>query len=149
MESISIAFAREHQHCDRLFAAVEEEVARGQWTRAGETYSEFVRALEDHLRKEEETLFPAIEERTGMRAGPTEVMRREHTMMRDLLRQMEQEIARKNGVRYLGLSETLQVLIQQHNIKEEQILYRLADEVLAGEHTQLLAQPDGGDTEHA
>ncbi len=35
-----------------------------------------------------------------------------------------------DGPRFLDLSETLMVLIQQHNMKEEQILYPMADNAI-------------------
>jgi hemerythrin-like domain-containing protein len=91
-----------------------------------------------HLAMEEEVLFPAFEARTGMRSGPTEVMRMEHAQMRDLLRDMADAVAAGNQGRFLGLSETLNMLMQQHNLKEENMLYPMSDQVLAGERDDLV-----------
>ena len=41
---------------------------------------------------------------------------------------------------YLGLSETLMMLMQQHNMKEEQVLYRMMDQVYVEEVNDLLRQ---------
>ncbi len=70
--------------------------------------------------------------------GPTQVMRMEHEQIRSLSRDLAQQIQRQDADDFLGLSETLLTLMQQHNIKEEQVLYRLADQTLVGEHDMLL-----------
>jgi len=82
---------------------------------------------------EEEALFPAFEARTGMTQGPTQMMRMEHVQMRELLDQMTDAVQRQNSDAFLGDCETLLIIMQQHNMKEEQMLYLMADQVLAGE----------------
>jgi len=135
MSSISADLTRDHRHCDELFARAEEHVARGDWAQAERDFSEFTRAMEQHFRFEEDNLFPAFEQASGSRAGPTRMMRLEHEQMRALFRDMETGLRAQEANRYLGLSETLLILMQQHNMKEEHILYRLAEQVLgpAGE----------------
>ena len=66
-----------------------------------------------------------------MTQGPTAVMRMEHEQMRSLLSQLTEAVSRQDGPRFLGLSETLMVLMQQHNMKEEQMLYPMCDRALA------------------
>ena len=135
MSSISVTLTQDHRHCDELFARAEERVAHGDWTQAGQDFSEFIEAMEQHLRFEEDNLFPAFEQASGSRAGPTQMMRMEHEQMRALFRDMETSLRAQEASRYLGLSETLLILMQQHNMKEEHILYRMAEQVLgpAGE----------------
>jgi len=41
---------------------------------------------------------------------------------------------------FLGLAETLMLLMQQHNMKEEQVLYRMMDQVYGEEVNDLLKQ---------
>jgi len=41
---------------------------------------------------------------------------------------------------YSGLAETLLLMLQQHNLKEEQILYPMMDQALAAEQQVLLAR---------
>ncbi len=135
MASISANLTRDHRHCDELFARAEEHVARGDWTQADRNFSEFTNAMEQHFHFEEDNLFPAFEQASGSRAGPTQMMRLEHEQMRTLFRDMGTGLQAQEANRYLGLSETLLILMQQHNMKEEHILYRLAEQVLgpAGE----------------
>ncbi len=53
---------------------------------------------------------------------------------------MRQSLVAEDSNEYLGQGETLLILMQQHNMKEERILYPMADEVLARDSEQLLAQ---------
>jgi hemerythrin-like domain-containing protein len=139
MTSISDAMTRDHRACDERFAAAEGAVADGDWARAANELASFRTAMEHHFTVEEETLFPAFERHTGMTAGPTEVMRTEHAEMRDLFERLGAAASAHDADDFLGLAETLNLLMQQHNMKEEQVLYALMDEKLGGEADSLLA----------
>lgn len=119
-----------HRQCDEAFAAAESAVSEQNWTEASQKYTEFAAEMELHFAREEKALFPSFEEATGMTEGPTAVMRMEHEQMRQLLSQLAEAVDAQNGSRFLGLSETLMVLIQQHNMKEEQMLYPMCDQAL-------------------
>jgi len=140
MSSISADLTRDHRHCDELFARAEERVARGDWAQAARDFSEFTNAMEQHFHFEEDSLFPAFEQASGSRAGPTQMMRMEHEQMRTLFRDMETGLQAQEANRCLGLSETLLILMQQHNMKEEHILYRLAEQVLGSAGEALAAR---------
>ena len=76
-------------------------------------------------------LFPAFEQATGMNGmGPTAVMRMEHEQMRGVLSQMEQEASRGDYDALSDHGDTLQMLIQQHNVKEEGMLYPMCERTL-------------------
>ena len=128
----------DHRACDDLFASAEEAVGNRNWDSARSLFGRFQAAMAHHLAMEEEALFPAFEDRTGMRSGPTQVMRMEHTQMRDLLQGMQDAVAAANQDGFLGLSETLNMLMQQHNLKEENMLYPMADRVLGDERESLI-----------
>lgn len=85
-------------------------------------------------------MFPAFEARTGMTQGPTMIMRSEHEQMTDLLDQMAGAVASKDRNAYLGDADTLLVLMQQHNMKEEQMLYQMADQALVGERDEVVGR---------
>ena len=73
-------------------------------------------------------LIRAVEEATGMyMSGPTSVMRMEHGQMRGLFEDIEAALEAKDTSACAGLLETLLILMQQHNMKEEQMLYPMAD----------------------
>jgi hemerythrin-like domain-containing protein len=83
--SITTPMFQHHKHCDEIFASAEEACANGDWVVGEKAFVLLVDQLETHFRSEEELLFPAFENATGMTSGPTEVMRGEHRQMRDLL----------------------------------------------------------------
>jgi len=62
-----------------------------------------------------------------MTNGPTQVMRMEHAQMLNVVSQMREDIAKQDKNHFFGLSESLMMLTQQHNMKEEQMLYAMAD----------------------
>jgi iron-sulfur cluster repair protein YtfE (RIC family) len=139
MSSISASMTRDHRACDERFAAAEGAAAKGDWLRAASGFAAYRAAMERHFAIEEETLFPAFERHTGMSAGPTEVMRAEHAEMRDLFERLAAAATAHDADEFFGLAETLNLLMQQHNMKEEQVLYALMDESLGGEAAGLLA----------
>jgi hemerythrin-like domain-containing protein len=119
-----------HKHCDELFASAEEACADGNWDAGGKAFALLLDQIETHFTSEEDILFPAFESATGMTSGPTEVMRGEHRQMRDLLAQMQGALAARDGDTFGGAAETLLILMQQHNMKEENILYPMCDNAL-------------------
>lgn len=140
MDSISNFMTHDHRACDEVFAIAEESVGKGNWAKAAGEFEKFRKEMERHLSMEEQVLFPAFDTKTGMDMGPTYVMRSEHQQMRKVMDDMAQAVAAKDGDDYLGQSETLLVLMQQHNMKEEQMLYRMMDQTFGAEADALLAQ---------
>jgi hemerythrin-like domain-containing protein len=138
MHTILEFMGGDHKACDDLFASAEAAVADKNWDSARGLFDRFEAAMAHHLAMEEEVLFPAFEARTGMTMGPTQVMRSEHEQMRDLIASMARAVAESGQDRYLGLSETLNMLMQQHNLKEENVLYPMTDQVLGGERDDLI-----------
>ena len=130
MDRIVELMANDHRACDEEFAAIEQVAKRGDWAAAAAALKVFRDAMERHLGVEEKTLFPAFEAATGMTSGPTEVMRGEHRQMRDLLAQMQGAVESRDGDAFGGAAETLLILMQQHNMKEENILYPMCDNAL-------------------
>ena len=129
--------AQDHKDCDLLFANAENAASKEDWDSATQAFNGFVQAMERHLGIEENELFPAFEEATGMTMGPTEMMRSEHDQMRVLFAEMREAVETHHADDYLGVSETLLILMQQHNMKEEQILYNMMDQHLSDDSIHL------------
>lgn len=140
MPNITDTMSADHRRCDDIFSEAEEAVSKGNWSQGAPKYAEFRKSMEHHFSKEEEVLFPTFEQRTGQTMGPTQVMRMEHSQMRQLFAEMAESVEQQDQERYLGLSETLLMVMQQHNSKEEQILYHMADQVLSSEVTEVIEQ---------
>ena len=138
MQSITETLSADHHRCDEIFTDTEALISGGNWGEGGARFEDFRDAMEHHFAMEEEVLFPDLEQRSGQSMGPTRVMRMEHAQMRELLDDMYGCIERQARDDFLGLSETLLVIMQQHNAKEEQILYRMADQVLGDGVAELI-----------
>ncbi len=132
MTTLREMMADDHRCCDEGFVAVEQAVAAAAWDAAGKAFARFEQAMQRHFSAEETVLFPAFEERTGMRMGPTQVMRAEHAQMRQLLAAAEASLAAQDAEDYSGNAETLLIMMQQHNMKEENVLYPMCEQHLGG-----------------
>ena len=139
MTSIPEFMTTKHRECDELFTEAEAAAAKADWSLALTKWQLFKSELTQHFSQEEDVLFPKFEQATGMTAGPTQVMRMEHQQMRALVQDLDNALAAQDKDEYLGLSETLMVMMQQHNMKEEMMLYpMMAQNIADGE--QVIAQ---------
>lgn len=128
---INSFMAAHHKECDELFTQAEKSIADGDWENGLIQWQAFADELEKHFSREEQILFPEFEQATGMMGGPTQMMRMEHEQMRALVNEINKAGTAKDMEQFLGLTETLMVTMQQHNMKEEQILYPMTDQSLA------------------
>lgn len=139
-----------HKDCDEAFARAETAVGGGDWEAAAAGFGTFHAVMAQHLAMEEVVLFPAFEDATGMSGGgPTEIMRMEHARMRELFEEMRQAIGARDPEQSLGLCETLLMLMQQHNAKEESMLYPMLDRVLGAQAGALIGRCNAVDAQAA
>jgi len=141
MSNIKEYLSADHASCDELFAKMEDAVADSIET-SRDAYETFADSTERHFQMEERVMFPEFEEKTGMVAGPTEMMRQEHSQIRNLIKEMAVAIETKNKDKFFGNSETLMILMQQHNMKEEQMLYTMAQQHLSAESDRIVDMMD-------
>ena len=139
MSSIKEFMTKDHKDCDETFAQMEDAVANKK-DEALLKFEEFQDSLTNHFKMEEMVLFPMFEQSTKMTNGPTQVMVMEHEKMRELLSEMESSIESDDSDKFFGLSETLMILMQQHNIKEEQMLYTMADQHLGDDAEHIISR---------
>ncbi len=132
-------FTLDHRRIDDQWAEVETAAQAGDREVGKEKWRSFQGELLRHLRMEEEVMFPAFEQATGMtQGGPTFMMRSEHEQMRGLLEQMGAAADADDSDELIDLGDTLLMLIQQHNQKEEQMLYPMAERALTADWEKLL-----------
>jgi len=130
---ISQFMTQEHRTCDTEFAAAEQAAANEKWEEAEEKFIIFSNDTLRHFKREEEELFPAFEAQTGSAEGPTQVMRYEHEQVKGLIGKLAEALESQDKDAYLSLCESMMILLQQHNMKEEQMLYAMCDRVLPPE----------------
>jgi iron-sulfur cluster repair protein YtfE (RIC family) len=143
MKTLSQYLRSDHRYCDELFELVAPLAQAGKWQEARHALEAFEEALERHLAREERVLFPALERAHGAPMGPTHMMRIEHRGMRDLLLQMRDTLERSDADELDAATQTLRITLQQHNMKEEGVLYPMADRLLHAEAGELLQAFEG------
>ena len=112
-----------HRRCRLLLGEVRHQVNGDAWVTAQQQCRALCVEMDGHFTDEEQILYPLFEQATAMPRGPTEIMRYEHDQMRELMEALYQAVAAANPVQFEQLAASLQLLLQQHNVKEETILY--------------------------
>ena len=139
MQTIAEFMSAKHHTCDEAFAIAEQAALDNSWSDAEAAFNNFRTELAKHFRMEEDKLFPALLSAGGP-AGPVQMMRMEHAQMNTLIEQMAITLTHQDAQGYDGLSETLLIVMQQHNLKEEQMLYPISDHFLASQREALLGR---------
>ncbi len=139
-DSIAETLTADHRRCDHLLALVESVIDGGDWDLVASRVRDLGQAMEDHFLFEEETLFPLLEAAAPMASGPTGMMRGEHQQVRRLVTELAAAARTRDAGECLGLLETLHLVVQQHNAKEDAILYPMADQALGAVAADLAAR---------
>ncbi len=129
----------DHRACDHIYAQAEAALIAKDTAGAREAFGRFADATLHHFDMEEKELFLAFEKRTGMMGGPTQMMRYEHQQLRSLLESMRLALAENRIDDFFGTGEAMMIMLQQHNMKEEQMLYPMTDRALGGD-AELMVQ---------
>ena len=140
---ITDAFTSDHHRCDLLLAEAERQFAGGDWPAAEGAAEGLADAMERHFALEEGVLFPELAQIFRVAEHPIEVMLAEHTQMRALFADLRDAVASQDKSAALGILETLHFLVQQHNYKEEGVLYPMADGALPTQGARIVAQLPG------
>lgn len=141
--SVREFFQHDHVEIDALFAAVRREIRvcaeanKPASSTIVSQFEEFDRRLEKHIHWEEDLLFPEVERVSPeLRDGPGDDMRREHQDIRrfkDAARkELERAMADPQALpRSAEALDRMREILEVHNMKEEQVYYPMADEMLA------------------
>ncbi len=103
---------------------------------------EFFKVFADkcHHGKEEEFLFPAMEQAGVPRqGGPLGVMLHEHDLGRGFVAAMSQALESGDDQGFAGAAENYIELLSAHIAKENNVLFRMADQVLSAARQEELA----------
>ncbi len=130
-----------HRECDHLLTQAEDFLDNGKFDEALAKYIAFKNETLHHFTMEEEYLFPMLEEKSGMGSqGPTNVMRMEHAQAKSLFEKMDEAYKAKEKDRAFSLGESMNILLQQHNLKEEQMLYTMMNSALAEDAEEIVTK---------
>ena len=137
-QGLTAFFTQDHRNCDMNWGDLESSLGKGNDEDIHEKWRLFNDSMRRHFDMEEKELFPLFERATGMTGGgPTFVMRMEHSQMKGVLDDMALLMEEKNYEEIRNQGDTLLMLIQQHNVKEEGMLYPMSEQHLASEWSAL------------
>lgn len=140
MESITAWMQQDHVLIDGILERATAAAQAGDFAALEREAALFLQRLERHIDMEENLLFPAFEERTGMTAaGPSVQMRAEHEQMHGIFQQMRDAIAAKDAAGWQRASQALLEVLVPHNLKEEQMMYPMLDDAMGADAEALLA----------
>jgi len=123
----------DHRRLDAIVPEVVQLADSGSIADAATRFAEFACGLNRHIDAEEQVLFSAFEQMTGMTTGPTVVMRAEHIEIRRWMASGAAALAARDvAAAKRAIAELTTVLIG-HNMKEEQILYPMTDQAVGGD----------------
>lgn len=119
-------FEQDHQRLDQIFADFQQSKQDNE--RAIALFGQFKTGLMQHIEWEEQLLFPSVEKAAGFppHAGPTAVMRMEHTQIKDCLSLIEKQLKQAGDT--TPIETQLLAILSSHNMKEENVLYPMSDE---------------------
>jgi iron-sulfur cluster repair protein YtfE (RIC family) len=146
-EPVSVALELHNRRLDDMLDRAAIDVEVGDWSEARRRFSLFRQELEEHIRIEEDLLFPSLEQPGRSGAGSTSVMRAEHAQIRQLLEVIEEFVHVAQPVS--DVTDMLEALLGAHNAREERVLYPMFERLappeayaaLTGELRPLLRAP--------
>jgi hemerythrin-like domain-containing protein len=152
----------EHTIIEQVLDCLEKLVERGESSRSyywptADQILDFLRHFADgcHHAKEEQQLFPALEQRgLSPQFGPTGVMRHEHEQGRELIAAMSECVHaglrgdNRKTRKFAAHAKAYIELLRQHIHKENHCLFPMADRILSNDDQRLLIGAFD-DVEHA
>jgi iron-sulfur cluster repair protein YtfE (RIC family) len=117
----------DHRALDAITLEVEHDAREGRFAQARERFARFASGLLRHIDAEEKVLFPRLLEMEEGAIGPISVMKVEHQEFRELLELVAAQLAASADAWKDSLWQLKQGLLA-HNMKEERVLYPMADE---------------------
>ena len=132
-QSVSSYLMWDHDRLDAVLYEVLALVSEGTFERARERYAEFIAGMRRHIDLEEKILFPEFEQRSGIKAGPTDLARRDHEIIREALSDMDTAIAAGSPKPFFLARKKFLSVLPSHHAKEEQLLYPVIDESMPEE----------------
>ncbi len=123
---VSLVLELHHRRLDEMLDRVEMDVEIGDWSEARTGFARFQVELEEHMRIEEEMIFPSFEAFTRSPGGPTAVMRAEHDQIRQVLTVLEGFLGDEQPIDEATLA--LEALLSVHNDKEERVIYPMFEQ---------------------
>lgn len=137
-KSISSLMTHDHRNCDLAIEEMEQFASIKDFNESLNAFTKWQDVNLAHFNIEEEYLFPETINALGMKIPPIMVMEMEHQQIKKCLTEIELALRQEDMEKFQHLIETCLIMIQQHNMKEEQILYPIIDKALYNKQDELV-----------
>ncbi len=131
MPSIGEIFAHDHRRIERALEVSAALVDAARWDEAANAFATFRRGIEQHMRVEEQVLFPAVEE--GAETPLTAILRKGHRDLRVFFDELDDALKARDADEYGRIAVSIRALLERHDEKEEAELYPVAQARLGAE----------------
>ncbi|RZI42047.1 hemerythrin domain-containing protein [Herbaspirillum sp. HC18] len=138
MDTICEYLKFDHQRCDDLFERVETSIAERNWKDGIHRFRLYDNLMRQHIRMEEKILLPAFAQAMAGSAGPISMLQAEHVRIHGLIERMWEAIREFNAIDFALHAETLTLLMQEHTMKEDDMLYPLLDRALGANSAKIV-----------
>jgi iron-sulfur cluster repair protein YtfE (RIC family) len=126
MTKLTECLEQDHRRLDGILTECKSLASAGSFVAAAERFAIFANGLSCHIDAEETVLFPRLLERAPSARGPVAVMRSEHEQIRKLLEAVRTAFDGSTPS-WRSIVGDLEALLVTHNMKEERVLYPMAD----------------------
>ncbi|MEK8089708.1 hemerythrin domain-containing protein [Thermithiobacillus plumbiphilus] len=139
METLSQIFTEHHHLLDRLFDAARASIKGGDWMLAEPEFQHFRREIEKHMAVEESYLFPAMTAGADAQdIALVEILRKGHQDLRSFFEEILEAILSHDAEEALALMDTVSIILEQHDKREEDELYPAVDRLFTGQRGPVL-----------
>lgn len=139
MDTICNFLILDHHRCDDLFNQALAWTQQRKWEEASRIFRAFHDALRQHIRLEEKVVLPAFVQAMADGASPVAMLHLEHERIRGITDRMLEALERMDAIDFVLHAETYQLLMQQHTMKEEDMLYPLLDKILMRNRVNIIS----------
>ena len=121
---------RSHTQFEALMREGLDAAKIADWWAVDQFYIKLVESLRYHIAQEEEVLFPAYEKNCESSHMPTLALYNEHSVMVDFFRKLKKFIDSRSFDDTCDCIEALELLLIEHNKKEEDTFLPFASRLL-------------------
>ena len=141
MKSAEHWLVHKHTQFEELFRLLHDAADISDWWAVDQYFTDMTAQLRYHMAQEEEVLFPAYDVKCKVLDRSSKVSTRdlcnEHSKFRDMFRELEICIRNKDSECVIMLVAALELLMAEHNEKEEYIFLPFASRLLFEERDRL------------
>ena len=139
----------DHRDYEDILLACARVATAAEWAAAQERLHDLVSLLKGHFLMEEEVLFPAYEGLVDAPDSPTQKLRGEHDLIRDLLGRLSEAVERQDGHQVAEVVSRLEQVMSQHHETEEEIFLPMAQHALLERREEVMERLKRLDWKHS